>query len=333
MEYSRDDFMNIAKGFQKTRIFLTSLELDVFFVLGEEQRTSKEIAKEIAVDHRALDRLMNALVSFEILKKEDGFFSNTESGKKFLLKTSPEFISFGKHVINMWDSWTTLTGAIKAGGTIYNREKFERSKEWFESFIEAMHDRASLQAPHVADCLDLSNVNKILDVGGGSGAYSFEFINRIENNEAKAFIFDLPDVTCLTKGYAEKAGLEKKILTLDGNYNEDDFGLDYDLIFMSAIIHINSEKQNEILVKKAYEALNENGQLVIQDFFISDDRTQPTKASVFALNMIVATEEGDCYTEKEIASWMGKAGLKNIHRKDTKAGGNLLIGRKVAKEI
>ena len=37
--------------------------------------------------------------------------------------------------------------------------------------------------------------------------------------------------------------------------------------------------------------------------------TAPAGAALFAVNMLVNTERGDCYTTAEVASWMEAAGL------------------------
>jgi SAM-dependent methyltransferase len=164
----------------------------------------------------------------------------------------------------------------------------------------------------------------MLDVGGGSGAFVFEFIRRC--SEAKAVVFDLPAVVPITQEYIRKAGLENVIKTLPGDYLTDDFGSGYDLVFVSAVIHINSPEENKLLINKCSEALNPQGQLVILDHFMNDDRTEPIMGAIFALNMLVGTQHGDTYTENEVRSWMLDAGLKDISRKETKQKSSLMFG-------
>ena len=113
---------------------------------------------------------------------------------------------------------------------------------------------------------------------------------------------------------------------MPGDYLKDKFGYDFDLILVSAVIHINSPEENRGLIKKCAESLTPGGQLVILDHIMNDDRTMPAVGAVFALNMLVGTEKGDTYTEQEIKSWMHEAGLKYIRRRDTPQGSNLMIG-------
>jgi len=68
--------------------------------------------------------------------------------------------------------------------------------------------------------------------------------------------------------------------------------------------------------------------LVVQDFIMDQDRTSSAFGALFALNMLVATEFGDTYTESEVRLWMEEAGLSGIMRKDGGFGTSLIIGRR-----
>jgi hypothetical protein len=105
-------------------------------------------------------------------------------------------------------------------------------------------------------------------------------------------------------------------------------GEGYDMIFLSAIIHSNSPDENILLIKKCASALNSNGQIVIMDNIMDDDRISPYNGVLFALNMLVGTDNGDTYTEVEINSWMRKADITDFERIETEFENTLLIGRK-----
>ena len=323
---SPDQIMELAICFQRSRILLTAFQLEIFTALGPGNKSSKEVATSMGTDLRATDRLMNALCSMGLMEKRDDRFSNTPATSCFLVKDSPHYLGGLMHMVHLWESWSTLTQAVKKGKSVVSGHIKEKDERWLAAFISAMHDRASRHAPHVVSLLDLSGVSRVLDVGGGSGAYSMSFVRAKE--DVRATVFDLADVTPLTKKYVEEEGLSHKVETVNGDYNEDDFGSDFDLVFLSAIVHINSDDGNRSLIKKASEALKPGGQVVVQDFIMDDDRTSPSFGAVFSLNMLVGTEEGDTYTESEVRSWMNEAGLTDIEKKDTDAGTSLVIGKK-----
>ncbi|MCL4549332.1 MAG: methyltransferase [Bacteroidetes bacterium] len=166
----------------------------------------------------------------------------------------------------------------------------------------------------------------MLDVGGGSGTFAMEFIKQ--NPQLTATVFDLPGIIPITEKYVAQENLTGKVNFLSGDYLEDDFGNDYDLIFLSAIVHINSYEENSQLIQKCYNALNKGGQIIIKDWVMNDDRTEPAGGAFFALNMLVGTRSGDTYTESEMKEWMEKTGIKKIERKNTSYGFSLIIGYK-----
>jgi hypothetical protein len=71
-----------------------------------------------------------------------------------------------------------------------------------------------------------------------------------------------------------------------------------------------------------YQALNPGGRVAIRDFLIDPDRTTPLRGALFSVNMLVNTQEGRCYTEEEIGSWLVESGFSNVsvHREDDGSG-------------
>ncbi len=321
-----DAIMQTVMAFQKSRILLTAFELELFTALAGGSKTSEEAAERLGVDKRALDRLMNALCTMELLVKKGNMFANTPAAQKFLVKGSPEFLGGFYHSNHLWDTWSSLTGAVRSGKSVFERKIDDRGEEWLTAFIAAMHYRASRTAPSVVAKLDLANVSRVLDVGGGSGAFAMAFVKAKE--DIKAVVFDLPNVIPLTGGYIEQEGFHGKVDVVVGDYHTDELGSGYDLIFLSAVIHSNSVEQNIKLIQKCAKALNPGGQVVIQDFIMNEARTDPGMGAIFALNMLVGTEAGDTFTEKEVKDWLSMAGLAAITKVDSSLGNSLVIGKK-----
>jgi predicted O-methyltransferase YrrM len=308
-----EEFREIVYMFQRSRIILTAFELGIFTALGDAHKPSADVADEVQADARATDRLMNALVVCGLLEKQGELFCNTPFAAKYLVKGKDDYLRGMGHSSSMWHTWSQLTEAVRAGHTI--RDDKEHGDGWRKNFLAAMHERGMRQAPDVIAKLDLAHVQKVLDVGGGSGAYAITFARA--KPQLEAVIFDQPHMLHITKQYIEKAGMADRISTRAGNYHTDPFGCGYDLIFLSAIVHINSFDENRSLIKKCADAMNPGGMVVIQDHVMDEGRTSPDAGVFFALNMIVATDRGDTYTETEMQSWMRDAGLKDFQRMET----------------
>lgn len=321
-----ESIKEIANGFQKSRVLLTGCELGLFTALGDKNKTAAEIAQDLKVNARSIDRLMDALCAIGLLKKNKSRFSNTPLTARFLVQGRPDYMSGLMHVAHLWDTWSTLTPAVRRGKSVLARSANKRPQEWLVPFIAAMHERATQQAGRVVSLLNLSKVSRVLDIGGGSGEFAMAFVRAKKG--ISATVFDLPQVVPLTRNYIKQEKLSGKVKVISGDYLTDDFGSGFDLVFLSAIIHSNSNSQNRALIRKCAKALNPNGQVVVVDFIMDEDRFHPAFGAFFALNMLVATESGDTYTEAEVKGWMEESGLAHIKRKDTEFGTTLLLGEK-----
>ena len=139
----------------------------------------------------------------------------------------------------------------------------------------------------------------------------------------------MPNVIPITKKFIDKEGFSNKISTHTGDYTTDDLPKGFDLVFLSAIIHSNSLEINQNLIKKCFNSLNENGKIIIQDWIMNKDRTQPTSGAIFAINMLVGTEAGDCFTEQEVTEMLNSAGFKNILRREFETGLSQMSAHKI----
>ncbi len=319
--------LELATAFQRSRPLLTAYELELFTILNDEERTSADVAAAIGSDARATDRLMNALVAMGLLEKREGRFRNSAAAAGSLVKGKPGYMAGLAHTNHLWDTWGSLTDVVRRGEPAPSIGDInDRGADWLRPFIAAMHWRARQSAGEVVALLDLEGVRRVLDVGGGSGAYAMAFARA--RRGISAVVFDLPSVVPLTRTYIQAEGLTAEVGTAVGDYLRDPIGSGYDLVFMSAVIHSNATDENRLLFRKAAGALNAGGRLVVQDFLMNEERTGPPQAALFALNMLVGTRAGDTYTESEVRAWMAEAGFRDMTRIDTPAATNIMIGTK-----
>jgi predicted O-methyltransferase YrrM len=323
---SPEDIREITNAFRASRVLLSAFELKLFTMLDKHMMTSEEVSQRLNTNVRATDRLMNALCGMGMLKKVKGKFYNTDLSSKYLVEGKPEFMGNLYHTNHLWNTWSYLTDSIKKGSSFKGDQNKKEKDNWVEAFIGAMHYRGVKQGKILSMMIDLTNVKKMLDVGGGSAAFSMELVKK--NPSINAVVLDLPHVIPLTKKYVSEAGLLDNFDFIEGDYLTKDFENSYDLILLSAIVHINSYEQNKMLIKKCVDALNKNGMVIISDFVMNDDRTQPFHGTLFSINMLVGTASGDTYTEGEIRKWFESAGLSRIERKNTSFGSDLMLGFK-----
>lgn len=303
------DLSDKIRAFRASRVILSAIELDIFTAVGKEG-SLESVAKRLDINPRSAEMLLNALVALNLLKKRDGSYFNTPISSRYLMENSPDDSRASiMHSVHLWDRWSTLTECVKKGTSVTYKEPSERPRDRTESFIAAMHKNAAVRASQVARTIGVDGVTNVLDVGGGSGAYSIAFAGANQNLHAE--VLDLPDVIPIAKSHIDEAGLSDRVKTRIGDFRKDDLGNGFDLVLISAICHMNSPEENVSLLRKAFKALSAGGRVVIQDFILAPDKTSPVTAALFALNMLVGTRAGSSYSEPEYEEWLKTAGFKD----------------------
>ncbi len=319
-----DELNAMIRGFQESRIVLTAIELDVFTAVNGGAGAAA-VAKRCGTDRRATELLLNALVALGVLRLAGDRYENSPVAAQFLVAGSPDDARAAlRHNLSLWATWSSLTDAVRVGHVAPRAEMRERDDEWTVPFIAAMHRGATARAPRVIAAVDPGRVTRMLDVGGGSGAYAIAF--ALANPELSAVVLDLPTVLPITQTHIDEAGVAKRVTTREGDLRRDDLGSGYDLVFLSSICHMLDPDGNRDLLARAAKALVPGGRVVIQDFVLEPDRTGPRHAVLFAINMLVGTEGGSTYTEAEYAEWLGAAGLGAVERVRLPGPADLMIG-------
>ncbi len=312
-----DDLNEMIRGFMPSRAILSGLELDLFTAIGEGA-SAEHVAKKIGGDPRATEMLLNALASLKLLEKKTGTFSPTPVSARFLSADSRDSHRMALlHIANIWHRWSTLTDRVRPGG------EADRNDSPVKAFIAAMDRNARERIGPVLNAVGTAGVKRMLDLGGGSGAYSIAFAKA--NPDLHSDIMDQHEVVPLTRDYIREAGLKDRIRTKVGDMLRDPLGADYDLVLISAICHMFSPAENRRLFAHAFEALAPKGRIVVQDFILEPDKTAPRHAALFSLNMLVGTESGASYSEPEYAAWLQEAGFSEIRRAPLPGNSGLMI--------
>jgi len=288
-----------------------AVKLDVFTLIENNFKDPSKISEKLNADKRAVTMFLNALAAMGLLKKENDCFKNTEQSKVFLVKDSPEYIgSIILHSYHCVNYWSALVETVKAGKS--NKNILEMPEEERREFLMGMNVLASINSKRAAAAVDLSGCTHLLDLGGGPGTFSINFCK--ENPELKATIYDLVDSKPFADKMIREAGLEHRIDFKAGNFITDEIDGDYDSVWISHILHGENFDNCVRLVKKAVLATKPGSKIYVHDFILNDEGDGPLFASLFSLNMLVNTRDGQSYSEKEIFSMLQQAGLKDMER-------------------
>jgi len=303
--------MSLVSKFQESRIFLTAADMDIFTLLAKNPMSAQEIANRLEATVRGVTILLDAVVSMGLLEKKEDKYDCPVEVASMLSKESPtSMLPVVMLAIGGWKRWSDLTGIVYRGnrsrGTPFDIKESEQ-----EAFTGAMHAIAYRMAPSIVAAIKPGKARKLLDIGGGSGAYTQAFLEA--SPALTATIFDLPSVINIARRRLATTGLLDRIQLVAGDFCKDELPTGHDLALLSAIIHQNSPEQNIELFRKILRALQPEGRLVIRDHVMSSDHTKPTSGAFFAVNMLVVTAGGRTYSFEEMKSALGSAGFIKVN--------------------
>ncbi len=327
-EWTEKEIMQVSDAYWAGCALHAAVGLDLFSALSQGPKEEKTLAQELGCEPRAFAMLATALVALGFLEWEKGRLKAGARVLALLSHDSPEYLGFIiKHHMHIMPAWTQLTEALRSGKSQAKRRAATTSvPAEREAFLMGMFNIARLQAERIADALDLSGRERLVDIGAGPGTYALYFCRK--NPHLRATIFDLPTTEPVAREVIARFNLEDRVSFAGGNFLQDPLPPGQDVAWLSQVLHGESPTDAAALVRNAGACLKPGGLLCVQEFVLHDDRTGPAFPSLFALNMLVQTEGGQAYTHGEITEMLHAAGARRVSalNLDLPNGCRVLVG-------
>jgi hypothetical protein len=291
----------ITYGFMASKALFSALEFDVFTHIAQGADSTSALAAVTGVAENRLLTLLAALKSVGLVSEAAGRLINAPATSRYLVAGAPgDFRDYVRYVNGAfgYESFRHLDEALRG-------DRIFPDKGWYEGlvyeggiggerFSSAQHTGSLGPARLMAKRVDLKDRGKLLDVGGGSGAYSIAFCGA--NPQLLATILDFPETVDTAKRYARAAGLADRIAHLAGNAVAVDWPGGHDVILMSYVWSAVGEADIAILAKRAVAALPPAGLLLVHDFMVDDAREGPRFAAWYLLGSMLDNPSAVCLT-------------------------------------
>ena len=315
--------MQTATGFWASKVLLTAVELDLFTVLGNGAMTAQQLGDALGLHERGTYDFFDALVALKFLNREgngpQGRYSNTRDTGAFLDQASPTYIGGFAKMLNsrLYRFWGDLGTALKTGkpqseGKHNEENIFEAlyaDAERLEIFLESMSGAQAANFEQLADKFDFSNYETVSDIGGALAMLSRIIGGRHQHLTFTSF--DLPPVAPLAQRHVETAGMSDRINVVSGDFFNDELP-PADVITMGNILHDWNMENKKMLISKAYDALPENGALVVIENVIDDERRENVFGLLMSLNMLIELGDAFDYTGADFQEWCSEAGFRRF---------------------
>jgi hypothetical protein len=313
--------MQLTTGFWAFKTLAAAHELDLFTRLSETGgTTSAELADTLGIEQRPAEMLLAGCAALGLLETDGGAYVDSALAEDYLVRGKPYYFGGFVQMLDqrLYPGWGKLTEAIRTNRpTTWDPDRqaslFEGADpDMLAVFWEAMHSLSTFTARSLGEAVDLSAFRRLLDVGGGSGAYDIELCRRYP--DLNATVYDLPFVAEIAARKVTDAGLAERIDTVGGDFFADPaFPPGHDAILLSMIMHDWDEERDRTILTKCWQALPTGGVVIISELLVNDEKTGPPPAALMSLNMLIETEGGRNYTPSEYSRWLRDLGFHDIH--------------------
>jgi ubiquinone/menaquinone biosynthesis C-methylase UbiE len=325
--------MQLAWGYAPPLILEAAVRCRVFDVLDAGPKPLDQIAAETGASPRGLRALLNALVSLELLGKSRDAYTLTPESAAFLVSTKPGFRGgMLRHAsTRLIPNWLHLTEAVQTGKPPIAVNQEGTGAAFFRDFVEDLFANNYATAQALADALRVAEVKapyRVLDLAAGSGVWSIAFAEKSPRVEVT--VVDWPEVIPVCQKVTARRGVGDRYRYVAGDLLQADFGGGYQAATLGHILHSEGERRSRALLRKVFAALAPGGVAAIAEMVPNEDRTGPPHALIFAVNMLVHTDEGDTFTFGEMSAWLREAGFVNPRQLEVPGPSPLILADKPA---
>jgi hypothetical protein len=308
------DISAITYGFMASKALFAALELDLFTHIAQGANSSAALASVSGIAENRLVSLLAALKSVGLVSEEGGRLANAPATARYLVAGAPgDFRDYVRFVNGEfgYESFRHLGAALR-GERIFPDKGFYEGMIYHagiggERFSSAQHTGSLGPARLLAKRLDLKDRHSLLDVGGGSGAYSLAFC--VANPRLKATILDFPETVDTARRYAREAGLADRIAHRAGNAINVEWPAGHDVVLVSYVWSAVGEADIAVLAKRAFDTLPPGGLALIHDFVVDDAREGPPFAAWYLLQSMFDNPTAICLTPGYVERILRDAGF------------------------
>lgn len=183
-------------------------------------------------------------------------------------------------------------------------------------FTLGLAGRARHLSPIVAHYLP-KWVGHLLDVAGGTGFYTYEWL--LANPDSTATLFDRPAVLAVATDLLDEFSrsgrpgadtVKQRITFRPGDMLTDELP-QTDLLLAASLFHDWPTPTCQQLAHRFAAALRSGGEIWVHDTFLNDTLDGPLAATDYSAQLFWVTK-GRCYSQAEYQSWFVRAGLTPI---------------------
>ena len=309
---------DLVAGFVHSQTLMALVELRILHLLNDGAQSAQTLAMRCDIPAGRMQILLQAGAGLGLLRRQkDGRFALAMRGASLL--GVPGLESMVLHHRALYADLADPVAFLRGG------QQTELARFWpyvfgatgvvdpavTATYSALMSDSQGLVAEDTLRMVDLRGVSRLLDVGGGTGA----FLTAVgaAYPDLHLDLFDLPIVVTGATTRFAKAGLTARATVHPGSFRDDSLPRGADAISLIRVLYDHDDSTVLHLLSAVLDTLPPGGRLIISEPMsggANPDRTTDVYFSLYTLAM----QTGRTRSTAEIAALLATVGYVNISK-------------------
>ncbi len=317
-----EGLFDLVAGFVYSQTLVACVRLKLFDRLADGPKTAGALAEVLGLPTETTDRLLSAAVALRLVDRL-GSTRYALGPHGAALLGNAGLTEMIEHHDHLYSDLADSVGLLKRGqGSLAAYWPYatsaapqSESAEGVEAYSRLMAATQPAVAADILHAYPLSRHRRLLDVGGGEGA--FLAAAGAHAPKLDLMLFDLPAVAERARARLRSAGLLGRADIHAGDFLAEPIPGGADLITLVRILHDHDDDGVLTLLRGARAALPANGTLLIAEP-MSGDKGRNRMSDVYFAFYLLAMGRGRARTPRELFDLLRAAGFTRMRRLRTR---------------
>ncbi len=305
---------DLSAGFVYSQVLCAAARLGLLDILHAGPRSATELALLLELSPDATARLLDAAASLGLVQARGDAYWLGIHGCSFI--GNPAVARLVEHNTifyrDMADPVALLRGEVR-GAEVHRFWTYTQddappaAAPGVAAYTELMAASIPLLVEDILEAYAISDHQRLLDVGGGEGAFLEAAAARAPALEL--MLFDLPGVATRASARLARAGLSSRVRVVPGDWRRDPLPEGADLVSLVRVLHDHDDPQALELLRAVRRVVRPGGVVLI---------AEPMRGTVGGERMgdayfgfyLLAMGQGRVRTPAEISALLEQAGFE-----------------------
>jgi demethylspheroidene O-methyltransferase len=311
---------DVVAGFTYTQVLLACVRLRVLETLAAGPLAADELGRRCGLSPDALARLATAAASLHLLeRRDDGRWGLGRLGAPVV--ALPSVAAMIEHHATLYadltdpvallrgERDTSMSGYWPYADTTPGAAPERLDTGRVAEYSQLLSVTQPLVAEQVIDAYPFSRHRRLLDVGGGEGAFLMAVAERAPKLEL--MLFDLPAVAERARARFAQSGLAQRASAHGGSFLADPLPSGADLITLVRVLFDHPDERVLAILRAVRAALPPDGTLLVCEPMSGTPGAEAIGDAYYGLYLL-AMGKGRSRTPERIAALLSEAGFGSV---------------------